>query len=189
MSRHRPKLTWTECKEDANRPLCNTELDALDELSKVVVSVGEWDSKSSGSFAKFFKNRFWPLLSESWLRDFMLIPLPRGKSSSVNYIVDAALLRENCQCGSVHQVRVEISFDNRQIIGTNVLKMILDQELVLSKENYTNLGVLICASREAKTTFELDPAVGSSDEYLMAIETGYTAFVSTPIFLGVIRGK
>ena len=182
-------MTWTETREDTNRQLCQTELRALDDLSHAVSEIGDWDSQSSGSFAKFFRDKFRLLLSEAWIRDFMLIPLPRNRSSAVNFIADAVLALKDCECGFEHQIRVEISFDNRQIIGTNVLKMLVSGDLIGDDNACKNLGVLICASKEAKKTFGLDPAVGSSDEYLLAIENGYASIISMPIFLGVIRGS
>lgn len=188
MSSPQTRITWTEALEGGNRELCAAEKQVLDEMAGVVDAIGRWDRNDTRSFAKFFRDGFRSGLPDHWLQDFLLVPVNRRKSSAINFVADAVLTFEDCPCGLVHQVRVEISFDNRQIIGTNVLKMLVGTN-VGSTENRHYLGVVVCPSKESKTGFDLDASVASADEYLLAIENGYFPFVSVPIFLGVIRAS
>ncbi len=183
----RPRLTWTETLEGESRSLCDDEMAILNDIANGVGKIRSWDSEGEKSFASHFREEFRNGLTENWLRDFLLLPLNRRRSSVINYAVDAALNVPESKCGHKHQIRLEISFDNRQIIGTNVLKMIVGTTGEEWDESQRFLGIIIAPSKEAKAVFGLDSAVASSDEYLLAIETGYSAILSNPFYIGVVR--
>jgi len=178
------RLTWTETNEDESRALCDVEHEILAEIKTMIELFPAWDSGGSKSFASHFRESFRERLDSSWMKAFLLRPMNRRRSSVTNFVVDAARDFFDQKCQHHHQIRIEISFDNRQIIGTNVLKMLVGAGRIVTSRR---LGILIAPSKDAKNVFGLDPAVGSSDEYLLAIESGYPELISLPIFLGVIR--
>lgn len=180
------RITWTETLEGNYRELCPGEESALESLAAIAEGMGYWDPDAGPSFPKFFRKNFRAGLPDEWIRDFLLVPVNRKKSSAVNFVADSVITFDGCECGDIHQIRLEISFDNRQIIGTNFLKMLVGTNSE-SDRHRRYLGIIVCPSRDAKKEFGLDASVASSDEYLLAIESGYSSLTSSPIVLGVVR--
>lgn len=187
MSKPRSKLTWTEGREGELRGLCSSEAAILEQLSAAVRAFDLTNFVENQSFASWFRREFKAALPENWLQDFLLLPLNRRRASVINFVVDAATDLQANDCGHQHRVLVELSFDNRQIIGTNVLKMVVGAQTFQKFDSNRSLGVLIVPSKEAKTAYGLDGAVGTSDEYLLAIDGGYSAVIGSPLFVGVVR--
>lgn len=181
------RLTWTETNEGESRSLCDVERNILRELVEVSGAIPQWDSTAQKSFASHFRQAFRESLRDPWIRDFLLFPMNRQRASVTNFVVDALRAFVGETCGHNHQIRIEISFDNRQVIGTNVLKMIVRNENFEESPDKRWLGIILAPSRDAKTAFGLDSAVGSSDEYLVAVESGYRELINQPIYLGVVR--
>ncbi len=104
-----------------------------------------------------------------------------------NYIVDFAKDSNLPGCTNRHRVLVEICFDNRQAIGTNVFKLDLAARSFHERTGGEAVGVIICGDRKALKSGGWDPGVADEEEYLVALDTAYTNYLLSPISLLVMR--
>jgi len=118
----------------------------------------------------------------SWLSNFRFdadIPLVRAYS---NYLMDAVVDRYESTCGHHHRISIQSCFDNREAIGTNLLKFEIASKKYSKNDDYVALGILICASRDTKKWLKLDNSVGTLEEYEVAIRTAYKNIINCRIY-------
>jgi len=104
-----------------------------------------------------------------------------------NYVVDFAKDSNLSGCTNRHRVLVEICFDNRQAIGTNVFKLDSAARSFRERTGGEAVGVIICADRKALKSGGWDPGVADEEEYLVALDTAYSHYLLSPISLLVMR--
>jgi hypothetical protein len=152
--------------------LCPFETEVFQDIGRAVdqlqVKLGK--KSSASQLGEWFEN----LAQKSgWLTNFRFdadIPLVRAYS---NYLMDAVVDGYESTCGHHHRVSIQSCFDNREAIGTNLLKFEIASRKYCKNEDYKALGILICASRETKKELKLDNSVGTLEEYEVALRTAY----------------
>lgn len=103
-------------------------------------------------------------------------------SPQANYTVDYLRTYRDAPCGHIHQVTIELCFDNRQAIGTNLLKAQMANKLLPTLNGNSSISVLVVADSEIKAR-AYDSSVGDEEEYESALLSAYAAELSTPIIL------
>jgi hypothetical protein len=81
---------------------------------------------------------------------------------------------------------MELAFDNRQAIGTNLLKL---EVAATAAQNSAQIGfgILVCPGDNILKVRGWDGAVGTSSEYESAIRDGYQDILSSNRALLVVR--
>jgi hypothetical protein len=116
-----------------------------------------------------------------WHSQQPLVPeFPSGMPSA-NYQIDFQKSFDAEGCDSRHLLSVEFCFDNRQAIGTNLLKAELASARFETSENRVALNALVVLSDRTKKAGQWDGSVGISEEYLAALNTCYPQLENTPI--------
>ncbi len=135
-----------------------------------------------------YKNQFSLILqSQNWLRNFKYDSSVPDSINNANYKLDA-VLDENClECSCRHRFLLEVCFDNRQAIGTNLMKFETASQIFQSKPNQTSISILICADARTLKKLGWDPATGSSEEYEFALRDPYVHILKTEPILLVLR--
>lgn len=112
-----------------------------------------------------------------WHVDFAGTDAIPSKMHNKNYVLDYATDSDCERCQSKHRVLLEVAFDNRQAIGTNLLKLEVAQRYFNDRTGGNALGVLVCASRKALQLGGWDPGVGDENEYQLALDTAYRGII------------
>lgn len=92
----------------------------------------------------------------------------------------------SCDCGVRHRILVNCMFDNRQAIGTNLLKFAVGQESFIG-DNQDVISLGICVSEGAKARNDWDASVAIFDEYSGAIMMQYKNVINARIALWEIN--
>lgn len=120
-----------------------------------------------------------PLLAESgWILDFTFDANTVSTSPSANYALNAIKDLPVILCNHRHRLLLELCFDNRQAIGTNLLKFEAAKRLFEKNENCLATSIIICGSQEALTNLKWDSGVASYGEYENALLTVYRDILS-----------
>lgn len=106
-----------------------------------------------------------------------------------NYIVDYVYDFDLASCPNKHRVVLEVCFDNRQAIGTNLLKLDKAVRDFTSKIGREAEAILICADRRTLEIGEWDSGVADEEEYQIALSQGYVSYLSASMSLMVLRAN
>jgi hypothetical protein len=108
--------------------------------------------------------------------------------NSANYRIDAVLDSEvTLECNHRHRIYLEICFDNRQAIGTNLLKFHAASEIFNIEPNRKSLAILVCADNRTLKKHNWDSSAASSEEYEFAIRTPYSTVITEMPLLLTLR--
>jgi hypothetical protein len=125
--------------------------------------------------------------AHEWKRNRLVNPgIPSGIPTSV-YKVN--LLRDlpNCACGRHHRIFFHAFFDNRQAIGTNLLRLCVAKKYFEQTiENEAELIALVIDTK-SKDFFGWDNSVGTVEEYEYALTKIYNFALEPEINFWVIR--
>lgn len=103
----------------------------------------------------------------------------RGAPDRASFRVD---LRLECLtgCERTHFLNVELCLNNREAIGTNILK---PEIMARTHKGENHAGLLICASRDLLLSGNWDASYADDSEYLVAYKLVYHSVMSAPIGL------
>lgn len=107
--------------------------------------------------------------------------------AGTNFKTDFTKLFRATLCGKDHQVSIELAADNRQVIGTNLLKLEVSSREYEAATGNVGFGFVICPGHGVGERVGWDKAVADSSEYENAIRVGYGNIFQTGIELVVIR--
>ena len=131
------------------------------------------------------------LSSRGWNRDVLVAPSITRVGPKRNYLLDGVHLLAKPSCPGAHRLAIEVCFDNRQAVGTNLLKFELashfDQRGSVARNRRLFLGLIIAGDREFLNTLGWDPAVASADEYEIALRSAYGEVLEARIALATLR--
>jgi hypothetical protein len=142
-------------------------------------------TKVSGQLRRHVKDFF---TTNAWITNYKFANDVPEDLSDVNYRFDGILdILEN-ECAHRHRFFIEICFDNRQSIGTNLLKFELATKNFETNSERKSLGIMLCADRSALRKFGWDESAASSEEYEVALRGPYGGIMIHQPTLLVIRG-
>jgi len=126
------------------------------------------------------------MLSNGWVPRILIDRQLPNEISLANYTIDYQLIFEYQDCDCKHQLVVEMCFDNRQAIGTNVLKVDFANRNFTASRDRVSAAVLVVLNSGAREAGRWDNGVGVQDEYSLALRRVYAHNVSTTILLLVV---
>ena len=91
------------------------------------------------------------------------------------------------KCNSFHQINVVLCLNNREIIGTNFLKLEVSAKEEIRHHRtipiYDSnvLGILVTFDESILTAGNWDPAYANANEYIFAFERGYRGLMKSNI--------
>jgi hypothetical protein len=122
-----------------------------------------------------------------WQANFLAFTNVSASVPKKNYIVDFVFDFEMDTCPNKHRVVLEVCFDNRQAIGTNLLKLDKAVSDFVSKQGREAEAILVCADRRTLDFGGWDSGVADEEEYQIALSQGYKSYLKAPISLMVLR--
>lgn len=108
--------------------------------------------------------------------------LPKG-----NYKVNFLHVIKNCECGKRHKLYIHLCFDNRQALGTHLLRFKLAEGRDGPLENEENLYVAVVADHRSKKLYGWDNAVASQAEFEQALNEQYQDVLELSLTLLIVR--
>jgi hypothetical protein len=159
--------------------LCAQQLNVIEKLTEAIHKV-ELHSNSKEQTTSVLRAQLDDFLEESgWKESFRVDNLISLEFPTANYTLDLSLDSANSSCGHLHRYFIEFCFDNRQAIGTNLLKFeVASRNAEL--QNRVPLPILICATAQAIKQFGWDGGVASYQEYDHALRIPYKNIITQP---------
>jgi len=103
-----------------------------------------------------------------------------------NFEVD--FFRQSNEVGRLTHVAGEFAFDNRQAIGTNILKVDLClNNLAFRSSQDVQMGALVTFCRESRDLAAWDPGVGDFEDYVEFLTKGFAKYLTFPMHVFGIR--
>lgn len=100
-----------------------------------------------------------------------------------NYRIDYQVRNLEIEPNLKEQVTLELAFDNRQAVGTNLLKLESSARQFASDTGGTCMSVLIAPSQDLKDLGFWDNSVATAPEYSWAIRVAYKFLLISPLVL------
>ena len=150
-------------------------------VEKTLIQIKESEFSRPGPSTKKIVDCLEPTFAnDNWIMNSLVKPQYSQFKTKTNFIIDWKNAERLDGCKKSHNLHLEICFDNRQAIGTNLLKMeIASREL--DNGSASSVGVIIAAERDFLRKFGWDNAIGSSQEYIDSYNHGYGGVIETPI--------
>lgn len=151
------------------------------ELQRIEVSPGNssggMSKRLSASLQSFFESSGW---TSMWPID-KSVPY----DSYASFFIDYQLDKDDTACGHMHRYFLQLMFDNRQAIGTNLLKFeIASRNSLISGRMPVCMAVCIEDGQVRKLGW--DGAAASAQEYLVAIAGPYSCILTcSPIIFSI----
>jgi hypothetical protein len=124
-----------------------------------------------------------------WILNFTYDANTISTSPSANYHLNAIKDVRGESCKHMHRLLLELCFDNRQAIGTNLLKFETAKRLFEKNTSCLTTSIIICGSQDALLNLKWDGGVASYSEYENALMTVYKdIFTFSPCYL-VIKSQ
>jgi hypothetical protein len=120
---------------------------------------------------------------ETWSRRALVTDdFPSGVSPA-NYEVDYQKRFACDSCHQPHQISIELGFDNRQAVGTNLLKIDLASQSFHKKYGSASIGIIVVTNTIGRQRGRWDGAVAIDYDYSWARRKAYASYLDTPILL------
>lgn len=152
--------------------LCKFESNTLSDLTSKLgqLKFPAKPSKSADIFSEWFSEISQEL---NMIQEFRIsndIPLERAYA---NYRMDAVLDEYSSECGHNHRINVQLFLDNRQAIGTNLLKFEISSNRFEKTEDDKSFAIAISIDKECKKALKIDNSVATYAEYEKACNNAY----------------
>jgi hypothetical protein len=102
-----------------------------------------------------------------------------GVPSKSIFEIDLQLVCDS-RCGSSHALNVELCVQNREAIGTNILKL---DVIARTASHQSHVGVLVCPNRKYFKESNMDSSYGDDDEYLVSYQLAYHNVLTSPVMV------
>jgi hypothetical protein len=167
--------------------LCPAERQVVSDIQLHLENL-QLDKNSSDPASKQIKDATLEIFQNSaWRHPFLFDTSVSDVFPKTNYQIDAVMDLPHETCHHKHRFLVEHCFDNRQAIGTNLLKFELASSIFEQNLNASALPILICADKPSLKSFGWDGSIASSEEYENAIRSAYSQIIKVAPVLVVIR--
>ena len=144
------------------------------------------ETSLDSSASKQLKNHmFNQLINDGWRPQFKISKEVSESYPLANYILDAMHDFSSDECNHTHRFLVEFCFDNRQAIGSNILKFEVASRAA-AESNYSPVPILVCADAGALRHFGWDGSIAGANEYEYALRVVYRdVMLYPPIILAL----
>jgi hypothetical protein len=167
--------------------LCHVVIENLDivrrSLESIILSNSHTDSAS-----KQVKDQMLNVLIENgWSHNIKINKHISEVYPMANYVLDAMKDIKGNDCSHLHRFFVEFCFDNRQAIGSNILKFEVASRNAI-QFNLDPIPILICAEQDTLKHFGWDGSIANANEYEHALRIAYKDIINHPaIILALMR--
>lgn len=168
------RITGLE-KED----FCQIVLDKIKALQTSLEAVVIETSIDSSASKQLKNHMFNQLISDGWRPQFKISKNVSEVYPLANYLLDAMQDFSSAECGHTHRFLVEFCFDNRQAIGSNILKFEVASR-VAAASNFSPVPILVCADAGALKLFGWDGSIAGASEYEYALRVVYREIMLFP---------
>lgn len=128
-----------------------------------------------------------PAVYGDWELDFLVSPQATRDYPDAHLKINYLWVSSDCQCNRRHKIFVHRCFDNRQAIGTNLMRFMVADKSPTKSSNDDYAFVALVADRGAKQS-AWDGAIGAYEEYFFAVNGGYQVLEIPPLDFAIIRG-
>ena len=159
--------------------LCAVVTEKIKVLRATLEAVVIETSVESPASKQVKDHMFNQLINDGWRPRFKI---EKGISESyplANYILDAIKDFSSEKCKHVHRFLVEFCFDNRQAIGSNILKFEVASRTAV-ESNFQPVPLLICADTATLKHFGWDGSIAGANEYEYAVRVVYRKVMLYP---------
>lgn len=167
--------------------LCRIEISTIsiitESLKRLSFELGSTSTapKIIANWVKNFSHEY------GWIESFRINPDIPKDLPTANYLMDAILDQYDADCGHHHRFLVQTCFDNRQALGTNLLKFEIAQFKFCKTPKHKTLSIIICGEPKTLKNLKWDGSVASSSEYELALSSGYCGVLEVNPLLIVLR--
>jgi len=168
------RITGRE-KED----LCSIVVETIRSLQTSLEEVVIETSIDSSASKQLKNHMFNQLITDGWRPQFKVSKEVSEAYPLANYILDAMHDFTSDKCKHTHRFFVEFCFDNRQAIGSNILKFEVASRAAV-EANYSPVPVLVCADAGALKHFGWDGSIAGASEYEYALRAVYRDVMQFP---------
>ena len=150
-------------------------------LRTAITKLSETDHPS-----KFLKSNLASvLIAKGWKTDFEIDPKISKEYPSAIFKIDYFYDLNAEICNHKHRFFLEVSFDNRQNLGTNLLKFEV-ASINSESHGFRILPILICADEAILKKYKWDGAIADVWEYDHAIRIPYSRVIkNVPILISL----
>jgi len=126
-------------------------------------------------------------VEQGWKKNRLADPgIPTGISTSI-YKINLTLDLPIDDCSHHHRVFVHAFFDNRQAMGTNLLRLTIAKKYFERDSSQVAHLIALVLDSNAKTDFGWDNSVGTLEEYEYAAHKTYEFAIASNIEFWAIR--
>jgi len=167
--------------QEEHCPIELTTISIVDASLKKISFDAEPLSSAPKKISAWIKNF---ALEFEWIESFRINPeIPRDFPIA-NYTMDGVLDQYDAECGHHHRFLIQTCFDNRQAIGTNLLKFEMAKKQFCRTERHKVLPIIVCADSDVLKIYKWDNSVASSSEYELALRSAYKDILDvTPVLI------
>jgi hypothetical protein len=133
-------------------------------------------TKSAEVLSEWFLQTCQSLDSIQKFRISSEIPLERIYA---NYLMDAVVDKYDSDCGHNHRINLQLLLDNRQAVGTNLLKFEISSDRFQVTESNKALAIGITVNNECKKQLKIDGSVATLSEYEKACDIAYSEILKS----------
>lgn len=162
--------------------LCHVVIENLDTIRRSLESIILSNSHTDSASKQVKDQMLNVLLEKGWLPDIKINKNISEVYPMANYILDAMKDIRGKDCPHAHRFFVEFCFDNRQAIGSNILKFEVASRAAI-EFNLDPIPILICAEQETLKHFGWDGSIASANEYEHALRVAYSDVVNHPAII------
>lgn len=163
----------------AEQDLCSIVVDTIEKLQTSLEAVVIETSADSSASKQLKNHMFNQLITNGWRPQFKISKEVSESYPLANYILDAMHDFSSDKCNHTHRFFVEFCFDNRQAIGSNILKFEVASRAAV-ESNYLPVPVLVCADAGALKYFGWDGSIAGASEYEYAVRAVYRGIMLYP---------
>lgn len=178
-----------EIREAINHlePECGPVRVAKRDLEKFLTLL-ELDEHSDSATSSKIKNPLYEWAqANGWKRNRLIDPsIPSGIPTSI-YKVNLLMDLPECECHKHHRIFFHAFFDNRQAIGTNILRLRVAKKYFERGEGKVAELIALVIDSKSKESFGWDNSVAAVEEYEYALNSIYNFADETSINFWVIR--
>ncbi|CAB5121049.1 MAG: hypothetical protein F2954_05520 [Actinobacteria bacterium] len=147
----------------------------IEEIAKLkdLLEPIEIDTAIGKSTQQIQKLLYPELVKSGWILNFIYDSNTASLYPTSNYSLDAIKDVQSNSCIHNHRLLLELCFDNRQAIGTNLLKFETAKRIYERTDNSLATSIIVCGSQEGLADLKWDGGVASFSEYENALLTVY----------------
>lgn len=172
---------------EANANECKSVTDVVEVFRSRLANI-DLESASTGPSQTVKQGLDGLAENPGWEKKFLFSREAHSSLPNANYTVNYLYVEKHCSCGYRHKIFFHLCFDNRQAIGTHLLRFKLATHLDSKLPNNRPVAVAVVADARAKKKFGWDNAAATYEEFAQALELEYAEILGLELQFLIIRG-